>query len=157
MKVYLKITSFNSISFGAIHYYGQLETSNFAANEIVLEHKLTAKECAHLNKNSGFRSKLGYYRQGDFSYRFESLDKLREIAVKVFNEKLPHNNILVVGSRVCAKPMEVIAGLDKEKMAKLNALHEKCKLLGWWDEGNSVKVGDLVTKWDNLLEDFLNE
>jgi len=46
----------------------------------------------------------------------------------------------------------VLDGLTPEAVNELNALHQQCEDLGWWDEGNDKQVAAIWPEWKDTLK-----
>lgn len=113
--VYLEITTWAGISFGAMHYYGHLkgyvQTNQYESVE--LERVLTADQAAKMNSD---RRKMMPGERDPFLYRtgystgcFDTEDEVRDAAKKSWRKHFPLAKRLVEGSFTSGRAKTILA------------------------------------------------
>ena len=153
---YLEITTWQGISLGAQHFYGELRTSDDYNDSAKLERKLTPRAAAAMNKS---RRNMGlmelHYRAGQMFNGFDTREEIIALAVKTYREHFSKTTILVLGDRAVAEPCPVLDGPDGVKVTaqKLYDENEKIHAQSWWDKRkNRKRMDELCKEWDRLME-----
>ncbi len=114
VTVWLKITSWRGISFGAIHYYGELQIDvEYPENgSFELRRTLTASQAARMNKmdrelRPGDKY-AGRWRAGETTDGFDTREDVIKQARKVWKKMFPRHRRLVLGDSVYDKPEAVL-------------------------------------------------
>ena len=137
--VYLTTRTYvGTLAFGASHYYGTLnwdkhETGEFGLPErgdIDLEHTLTKREAAELNKDSLFD--YGW-KAGSNYHGFSSEEAVIKEGIKVFKEQFTSEDILVLGDHVVADPQRILVG-PQDVMDFVNPLVDEKEKIGSYEK-----------------------
>jgi len=153
---YLEITTWQGVSIGAQHFYGELKTSDDYKDSVSLERKLTPRSAAAMNKS---RRRMGLmelgYRAGQMFNGFDTREEIMTLSVKTHREHFPKTTILVLGDRAVAEPCPVLDGPDELKATakKLYDENERLHTQGGWDKReNRKRMDELCKEWDRLME-----
>lgn len=149
--VHLEITNFH-FSIGGEHYYGKLVGDvGDEYTHVKLEHALTAKQAAYLNKKDGATCSFGRVRKGDKTGRFDTKDAIRTAAKKVWKSAFPAGVVLIEGSRCSADPHPILVGPADLKQ-RVNEMCEEAEAFGRW-EGDEGKMEMLCKEWGSLMKE----
>jgi hypothetical protein len=155
--VYLEITSWvGTYAFGASHYYGTLKKSvpksekyPFYLETHDLEHKLTKREAAEMNKNSMFDYN---WRAGGLYHGFSSKEAVIKQGIEEWKKYFPDADILVLGSYGTADPQLILEG-PKDLMDFVNPLAEEAERIGGY-EGDKVRMEELFQKFYKYWKEY---
>lgn len=146
---YLDISSFQGLSIGAIHFYGELRCDG---NRVELIHHLTTEEAIERTKRE--RADMGSeyrYKRGDKSRGFTTEEQIIDLACRTWHKHFPDADVLILGDNCVAEPQRVLVG-PKEFKTQINKWYAECKAFGWY-EGNPKKMERISdTFWDYWKE-----
>jgi len=149
---HLNITTWLEHDANAEHYYGKLTWPESDFNGHQLQHILTAREAAYLNKKIGRLGLNAEYGAGGEHSGFNSEAAVRKAALEKYKELCPDADFLIEGDPVYAEPQQILAG-DETIMAAANELYEEFEALnGYADPKNYAKASDLSKKWKECFE-----
>ena len=123
--VYVVTTTWQGISFGARHWYGNLKTDDVSHE---LTAPLTQKHCAILNKELRDGGYNMQYWAGAMYAGFLSLEELYAAAIREWNGPFPNGRALIVsvGNNSSINPKYILE-LDSVEKDSLNAIWEISK------------------------------
>ena len=148
---YLTLTSFEGVLAFASHYYA---TIKYRDEEHDVEHKLSSREAADMNKTDGRSGVETPWSPGDSTSRYRSKDDAIKHALLTWRELVPNAKVLILGSLVYSEPQPILDGLS-EIAKDLNDLHQQCEDLGWWDGSNKPDVLAATQLWEELINNAL--
>lgn len=143
--IYLHVTTWAKILCSAQHYYGTLKSND---KKVEVLYTLTAEDAARLNKEGD----RGYYKPGDTSSRFWSLDALRTAAIEQWQIEFPDALLLIQGVRHVYDPQPVLAG-PPEIVDRLNNIVDRCEANDWW-EGDEDAMKRLCQEWEAVFQEL---
>jgi len=124
--VYFHILSWVNCGIGT-HYYGTLE--QYGGDRVDVKHVIDAEEAEKLNDEDEWRS----YEEGDESGRYYSKEDVIADARRVWKERFPDADILILGDHGTAQPQEVLEGPDGIK-GPINDFYQQMEDLDFdWD------------------------
>lgn len=144
MIIFLRVMCYDLV--GGLHFYGTLIRHEDEKRKTVEVVKILSQAEANLLGKT--------YEKGDLSSRFRVRDRLRQAAVAQYKRHWPRATYLMEGQLAVVEPQLVLDGPGKDE---LNALYEKCELLGWWDKGHIEEVEEICEAWQALLERHTHE
>ncbi len=150
---HLNITSWEGISIGAEHYYGKLTWPESDWSGYELQHILTSREAAYLNKKVGAMGMSVAYKAGEEHPGFGSEAAVRKAALEKYKEQCPDADFLIVGDPAHAEPHLVIAG-DEQIMVAANKLYKEFEAMnGFAEPENYGKASALSKRWSDCFEE----
>jgi len=111
--VWLELSSWRGVSFGAIHYYGTLQVSDDYKGRLELKRTLTISDARELTKLQNDNSLLGLkfrWNKGDQTRSFDTEDDVITLAKKTYQEHFPKAKRLVLGSPLHCEPDKLLNG-----------------------------------------------
>lgn len=134
----LHITSWNGISIGAEHYYGELMRYEYNEDpDIELKRKIKeVTEARYLSKKVGYK---GMYKVGDETNCFTTRDQVKKEARRQYKKLYPGAKVIVIGNNGIHEPQEIILGPRVFKK-KVNKLWKAYKIA--WVEGRRNRLTD---------------
>lgn len=151
--VYLEISSWQDISMGAQHYYGELIGYNGdERKEVKLTRILTPRQAAKANRYRSSDSFLNV-RAGDESDGFDEKDEIIKLALKVWLTHFPDAQLLIQGRISVAEPQEILAcPAYPEIIESANKLYEEFEAIeGYHYKRNWKQAEEIDDKWTNLI------
>lgn len=144
--VYLEISSWQGISFGAVHWYGELKDRN--GNLLMeLEYPLTESQALARNLvESGIR-----WHCGDLIRGWDDEVKLIAFAIKNYKQLVPGATILFCGNPAVADPQKVLDGPIEFKES-VNALYHEAVEIEFYEKYPQY-MDTLYERFSRLLED----
>jgi hypothetical protein len=137
--VYLTIRTYiGTLAYGASHYYGALNWGTDEKDDIGLpkrgdidlEHTLTKREAAALNKDSLFDYN---WKAGGKYHGFSSEEAVTKEGIKVFKALFTPDDILVLGDHVVADPQRILVG-PQDVMDFVNPLVDEKERIGSYEK-----------------------
>ena len=145
--VYLEITSWIGISIDAMHFYGSLKGHiNDDFRSIELLHALTIEEAKVVSKASSIR-----FSPGDMYNGFLNKQDIINLALKIYKDRFPQAEVLVLGRIAIADPQEILDGPPAFKDA-VNKLYNTAESIGWYDGGHEDQMNDIYKAYIQLLK-----
>ena len=147
MQLFLIISTWIEVLQYASHYYGHLQyyDENDKRQRLDVFYKLTKKSAEQLNKTD--RDVTPYYRAGDITERYTSLEKLLRDAVKVARAEFG-DNIFVFRSNARLCPEYLMYGPDPKFKAKINRIYKK--YIAECDKEDWKMADKFRDEWDKL-------
>lgn len=150
--VYLEITTWAGISFGAEHYYGKLISCGKEWKTVEVSRKMTAKEARVLSKKDDFEWKAG----SELS-RFDTKDDVRETAKKIYRKEFPSAIVLLEGNPAYVKPKRVLDG-SVELILLSAELLRKFEAIGGWSNRKYDKTAEKLThRFAEAVNNYIEE
>jgi hypothetical protein len=116
--VWLNITTWRGMSFGAVHWYGNLEVEAFDGinwdkqlRPIELRRTLTASQARDLTKVQNYNTMFDWnikYVKGDTTNCFDEEEDVIKFAIKEYKKYYPNATRLVLGSTVYDEPIRTL-------------------------------------------------
>lgn len=149
--VYLHITSFIGVSFGAQHYYGKLICRGNTNGEQCLTHVLTEDEAAALRKAHDW----SHYRAGYKAEGYDSEAAICQQAIAEYKTIFPDAVVLVEGNPVYSGPHKILAGPDG-LAEEVRSLIQRADEIGWWEHDRNRKQMNAITaEYDEMIKKAL--
>jgi hypothetical protein len=104
--VYLQITSWRGMSFGAIHWYGEMCTYDYS-KRVKMSYELNSRQAVALTKlhNDGRLLGADYvYHECDEVDNYDTKDQIIKQACATWRKLFPGKNVLVLGDPVVCEP-----------------------------------------------------
>lgn len=153
MLIHLEITSWRGISFGAMHYYGNIIIHDPAFQKIPVMRKVTKSVQAELAAQDG-ETDYFTYEIGSETERWRSKESLRRAAIKWFKKNASiENSILIEGSSSTCEPQLIIYGKEPFKSA-INALYERREELDWDNKEDEEELDKICDQWKTVIKPF---
>ncbi len=140
--VYLKVSSWQGISIGATHYYGNLHL-NHDVEDVVLKRVLDKLAAEELTKT---HSRIGMpmdYEEGEETVSWNGVQSIVDHAKLTYKTHYPGVEVLVIGDYVDCEPKEWVDGGSHEIKTQMNNLFIYCRALTVtaWIEATIIKTG----------------
>lgn len=151
--VYLEIASWQGISMGAQHYYGELVSREEDGHRTVkLTRILTSRQAAKANRYRSSDSFLNV-KAGQESEGFDEKEEIIELALKVWLNHFPDAQILIQGRITVAEPQEILACPAYPQIIEpANKLYEEFESFeGYHYKRNWQKAEEIDDKWTKLI------
>lgn len=126
-KVFLYITSYRGISFGAVHYYGSLTSYDPDYKNVEVMKIMSEEEAKICNLNDKYDS----YEAGDETIRFNSEEELKLRAIEIWKTIFPKGEVLFCGSICDADPCEILIAPEPYKELG-NELWKSAELIDYY-------------------------
>jgi hypothetical protein len=151
----LHISSWNGISVGAEHFYGNLST--YMCCDIP-DHELKRKikevtEARYLSKKVGYK---GMYKVGDETSCFTTSNQVIKEARKKYKKLYPGTKVIVLGNTGICSPQEIILGprVFKREVNKIWRAYEKIWKIGRKRKLSDDQILDILEPIDELWENI---
>ncbi len=152
--VYLKISTWQGISLGATHYYGELVMSAGEDYRVIeLKKSLTKRQAAKLNKAADMD---WLYEPGDQYHGFDTKAEIIVLAVKTFRDHFPGADLLILGNPAYSEPMPILVG-DSQANEKAEELVTAAEAIGGYGRGKDKEMDKLVDAWRELIRPYEKE
>ena len=156
--VHLHVSTLRGSSFGAIHWYSELQTEDEEGSLKIIElsHPLTPQEAVQLNQSDGFH--LVDYKAGDSYSGFWSHESAASAGLEQWRDVCPEGLFLVLGRSIYLKPKIVVDTVFKDDLIIKTTACEivaQCEDISWFDYPANDKLMDQYSlQWLVLLQDF---
>jgi len=103
-RIYLDINSWNGISIGATHFYGELLCFDGAGlKKVTVTHKMTSKMAKELSKKDDW-----HYKPGEETHRFSDKEQIIDKAKEIWKREFPNGRVLFLGSGSSIEPKQIL-------------------------------------------------
>ena len=123
-KAIIDITCW-AVSLGGEHYTGRIGWSGRCSTYIDVEHNMSSRMAAALNKKDG----CSYYRSGDETGRFETESSLIKKGIELALARHPDTKYVLVGGGSSAQPIQMVWCADESLMSKANKIWKEMDAL----------------------------
>ena len=156
----LNITSWQGISIGAEHYYGELITLERDIEDVEMKRKIEeVSEARYLSKKVGYK---GAFKVGDETSCFTTEKQLIKEVRKQYKKHFPKTRMIILGRHLEFYPQKIILG--PRNLKKINNVYYKAyeniwKLMraeGYSDDQIIDVVQPIEDEWLKIWRDKID-